>query len=301
MLPDSSMYKTSVKSLARSKQYILWLDEITKSNAFFSGGKCANLGLVFKKFPIPKGFCITAGAYRDYIEKNDFTGKISRLLENIDSNPKKIKYNVSSKIRSIIEKGEIDPVMRKTILEGYKTLDSKLVAIRSSATAEDLPFASFAGQQDTFLNISSSKALLSYIKKCWASLFTERAISYRIANRISHEKTYMAILVQEMVDARFAGVMFTKDPLDKKYILIEIIKGLGENLVSGRVTPNTYFLDKDKIIKKYLHFKFDESILPNIANIGIELEKLFKHPQDIEFAIDKNNKIFLLQSRNITT
>jgi len=172
------------------------------------------------------------------------------------------------------------------------------VAVRSSATAEDLPDASFAGQHDSFLDVTED-SLIDSIRKCQESIDTERAKFYREQKGIKESK--MAVVVQKMVDAEYAGVMFTVDPIHKKHILIEVVKGLGEKLVSGEVTPNTFFLDNEfEIVQENVVFDMDKTILKELAKLGLEVQEHFGKPQDIEFCIE-NEKIWLVQSRDITT
>jgi len=172
------------------------------------------------------------------------------------------------------------------------------VAVRSSATAEDLPDASFAGQHDSFLDVTED--LIDSIRKCQASIDTDRAKFYREQKGITESK--MAVIVQEMVNTDFAGVMFTVDPIHKKHILIEIVKGLGEKLVSGQVTPNTFFLDKDtlEVVQENVVFDMDKTILKELAKLGLKVQEYYGKPQDIEFCLEKD-KIWLVQSRDITT
>ena len=202
-------------------------------------------------------------------------------------------FCISTKITQLGKKTE------KEIIKQYKKLNSK-VSVRSSATVEDAKNASFAGQFDTFLNIDSEKKLIKAINDCWKSASSSRAKSYSKNKNIKNAK--MAVIVQKMVDTDFAGVIFSIDPIYKKHLLIEVVKGLGDKLVSGEVTPNTYFIDRKnfKIIKKEIQFSFDEQKLSEIAEVVMEIEKLYKSPQDIEFCI-KSRKIYVLQSRPITT
>jgi pyruvate,water dikinase len=190
--------------------------------------------------------------------------------------------------------------LEKEITSALKKLKGTRFAVRSSATAEDLLTASFAGQQDTFLNVSKKDVIIS-VKRCWASLFNSRAIYYRHEKNIPHDVS-MAVVVQEMVQADFAGVMFTVDPIRKKYILVEAAHGLGEKVVSGSVTPSGFMIDRNTfaIAEKTINDPIDECIVKELAKIGIQVEKHYKSPQDVEFAV-KNNEIFILQSRAITT
>jgi len=203
----------------------------------------------------------------------------------------------------ILEK-EFPEHLKEEIIKNFKKLgEDKKVAVRSSATAEDLPTASFAGQQDTYLNIEGQHNVIESVQKCWASLFTSRAIYYREKNNFKHRDVLISVVVQEMINPEYAGVMFTIDPVNKKHILIEIVEGLGEQLVSGQVTPNTYFMNKrsHKVEEKSVHFEANEKIVEEVSKIGEKIEDHYKKPMDIEFAIDKKGKLFILQARPITT
>jgi pyruvate,water dikinase len=188
----------------------------------------------------------------------------------------------------------------KEITSALGKLKGSKFAVRSSATAEDLLTASFAGQQDTYLNVAK-KDVVESVKKCWASLFTPRAIYYRHEKKIPHDVA-MAVVVQEMVQAEYAGVMFTLDPVMKKYVLVEAATGLGEKVVSGSVTPSSFMLDRKdfEIKEKNIQYKIDEEIIKKIAKIGLSIEKHYSKPQDVEFGV-KNGEVFILQSRAITT
>jgi len=182
------------------------------------------------------------------------------------------------------------------ILNRLKILGT--VSVRSSANCEDAKNASFAGMFDTFLNISDEKSLIRAINKCKSSVDSDRVGIYLKSKGISNVK--MAVIVQKMVDADFAGIMFTKDPIEKKHILIEAAPGLGENIVSGKITPSNFFISGDEIIKKDNSHKIDEKLVLKIAEIGKQIEELYGTPQDIEFAV-RGSEIFVLQSRPITT
>ena len=227
-------------------------------------------------------------------EVNLFGGKAANLgflLQNGYNVPE--GFCISTKIKNI------DGKIKKEIIKKFRELKSK-VAVRSSATAEDSKNLSFAGQFDTFLNIKNEKDLINSIKKCKNSVKSKRAISYAKNKKITNIK--MAVIVQKMIDSEFAGVIFTIDPVNKKDILIEIVKGLGDKLVSGKVTPNSYFIDRKRfnIKNKILLFDFDKNNIKKLAETSLKIESLYKCPQNIEFAVE-NNEIFILQSRPITT
>ena len=282
---------------------ILWLKDLNKSDIPIVGGKGANLGEVFDHFPVPTGFCVTVNCYKHFMNETMIGPHIHGLLDKLDVENTEQLEKTSKEIRKLILKQKFPSDIKKEILTNYKKLKNKKVAVRSSATAEDLPTASFAGQQDTYLNTKGNKDLIKAIQKCWASLFTSRAIYYREKNNFKHRDVLIAVVIQEMIDAKYAGVMFTVDPVNKKHILIEVVEGLGEALVSGQVTPNTYFMNKKthKVEEASEHFNFDTNLLIKISKIGEKIEKHYKKPQDIELALDKNNKIYILQSRPITT
>ena len=227
-------------------------------------------------------------------EINLFGGKATNLgflMQNGFNVPDGFCISTKANVKDIRNKDEI--------IKRFKKLKSA-VAVRSSATAEDSEKSSFAGQFDTFLNIQDEKQLFNAIKKCKNSVKSDRAKAYIKNKKLNNFK--MSVVVQKMIDADYAGVVFTVDPVDKKNILIEIVMGLGDKLVSGEVTPNNYIVDRKSmhINNKSNSFRFDNKIIKKLAKTALEIESLYKHPQDIEFAI-KNNEIFILQSRPITT
>lgn len=208
-------------------------------------------------------------------------------------------FNVPEGFCISTKTNRIDEKIKSEIIKEFKKLKSK-VAVRSSATAEDSRNLSFAGQFDTFLNIDHEKQLFNAIKKCKNSVKSDRVKIYLKNKKLG--SINMAVIIQKMVKADYAGVIFTIDPIHKKDILIEIVKGLGDKLVSGTVTPNNYLINRKNmdINNKLELFKLDNKLIKNLAKIALKIESLYKNPQDIEFAI-KNNSIFILQSRPITT
>jgi pyruvate,water dikinase len=179
--------------------------------------------------------------------------------------------------------------------------------VRSSATTEDLDEASFAGQQDTFLNVEGEENVLAAVKKCWASLFNARAIHYREKNNFKHDQAFLSVVIQKMVQAEKAGVMFTMNPVNKskEEMIIEVCFGLGEKLVSGEITPDTFIIDKEqeKVKEEYLNFEkktLTEKDVETLTQIGKKIESHYKKPMDIEWAIE-NKKVYILQARPITT
>jgi len=324
----------------KEKAYVLWFEEIDKDDVALVGGKSANLGEMAKAgIPVPPGFAVTSYAYKEFIERTGLKSKISEVLKEVaNSKDPKAFEDVSARIRRIIEREEVPEDIARVIVENYRKLCERvgkadvLVAVRSSATAEDLPGASFAGQQDTFLNVEGEEEVLLKVKKCWSSLFTPRAIFYRQEKGIDHDKVLMSVVVQKMVNAKAAGVMFTIHPVtgEEDKILIEGSWGLGEAVVSGSVTPDTYVVDKRtlKILEKKIAEKThevvrgpssgqivkvevpperrnvpclsDEEVI-KLAELALKIEQHYGHPQDIEWAIDRDMKfpenIFIVQSR----
>ncbi|MFH1053967.1 MAG: PEP/pyruvate-binding domain-containing protein [Candidatus Woesearchaeota archaeon] len=281
---------------------VLWFKDVKLKDIPVVGGKGASLGEMFHQFNIPDGFCITVNGYRKFMEDTGIVAHVHGLLDKLDVEGTEELDKVSKEIRDLIMKQKFPPDLKKEIVANYKKLKYLKVAVRSSATAEDLPTASFAGQQDTYLNIEGERDVIEAVQKCWASLFTSRAIYYREKNNFKHRDVLISVVIQEMIDADHAAVMFTVDPVNKKYLLIEVVEGLGEALVSGQVTPNTFFVHKsdDKIMEQHIEFEFDEMMLHKIAAVGRKIEKHYGKPMDIELAV-KDGEIFILQARPITT
>ena len=225
-----------------------FFEELNKEDVAIAGGKGANLGeLTQAGIPVPPGFVITSRTYQQFIKETGIFDDIMDILDATDVNNNPELQKASKDIKKIINGTEIPDDIKILIIEAYNALchrigkENALVAVRSSATAEDLPEASFAGQQETYLNVQGEDDLINYVRKCWASLFEARAIFYREENNFEHSKVYIAVVVQEMVEAEKAGVMFTVHPsTGEEKILIEAAWGLGEAVVSGTVTPDTY-------------------------------------------------------------
>jgi pyruvate,water dikinase len=236
---------------------ILWFQEISMNDVASVGGKGASLGeMVNAKFPVPNGFVVTSGAYFKFVEDMGIQKRIVEAIDAVDVENTAQLEAVSANIRELIEKTRMPGQIRIEIMENYKILSQNepaIVAVRSSATAEDLPEASFAGQQETYLNIQGEKEVVAAVQKCWASLFTARAVYYRKKQGFGTEKVGLCAVVQKMVESEVSGIMFTADPngdLDK--VIIEAGFGLGETVVSGSITPDNYVVDKtgDKIVSK---------------------------------------------------
>jgi pyruvate, water dikinase len=275
--------------------------EINKGSLAIAGGKGSHLGeLTSAGFNVPTGFIVTTHAYFDFLQRNQLMEKILAKTDDLDVEDTEKLDKVAEEVREMVLAAKFNDELVVNISKSLSGFSAEKFAVRSSATAEDLPGASFAGQQDTYLNISKDK-IAENIQKCFASLFTARAIYYRNKNNFKHD-VGMAVVIQEMVDPDFAGVMFTVDPIFKKDILIEAASGLGEKVVSGTVTPNNYFIDRENfnIKQKQEEEFFEEKFILEIAKIGKKIEAHYGSPQDVEFAV-KDGKIHILQSRPITT
>ncbi len=317
-------------------KYVVWFNEVDREDVDIVGGKGANLGEMTKAgFPVPPGFIVTVKAYQDFLNHNQLEKRIKKELEGLEVSDSKALEKASKNIQHFITRFEFPKSIAQEIIRVYFKLGGDgvfkhpLVAVRSSATAEDLPNASFAGQQATFLNVEGEANLIEKVKECWASLFTARAIFYRATNNFDHFKVGIAVPVQKMVESEKSGIMFTIDPVtnDKSKIVIEAIYGLGEMIVQGAVTPDHYEVDKKKLtilvkqtrtqdlmlarkgsknvetrITKTLGSKqklTDAEIL-ELAVLAKKLEHHYFFPQDAEWAIEKK-KIYLVQTRPITT
>jgi pyruvate,water dikinase len=316
--------------------YVVKFEDLSKSDIGIAGGKGANLGeLTQAGIPVPPGFVVTAQAYEYFMDEAGINGKVMSILEETDINDTKALQAAAEEIKKIIVESPIPEDLVMFIREYYNELcqrvgeDDTDVAIRSSATAEDLPEASFAGQQDTFLHVSGDDEVIEYIRKCWASLFEARAIFYREENNFEHSKVYIAVVVQKMANADKAGVMFTVNPSTGEEIaLIEGSWGLGESVVSGDVTPDNYQVDKKNneivnvtISDKKVMYTNDENgtsvkvdvpedkrkervlsdeELIELTEMGKTVQAHYGEPMDTEWAFEKD-MLFLLQARPITT
>ena len=316
--------------------YVKKFEELSKDDIGIAGGKGANLGeLTQAGIPVPPGFVVTAQAYEYFMDEAGINDKVMSILEETDINDTKALQAAAEEIKKIIVESPIPDDLVMYIREYYNELCQRVgeedtdVAIRSSATAEDLPEASFAGQQDTFLHVSGDEEVIEFIRKCWASLFEARAIFYREENNFEHSKVYIAVVVQKMAFADKAGVMFTVNPSTGEEIaLIEGSWGLGEAVVSGDVTPDNYQVDKrnNEIVnvtisdKKVMYTndedgtsvkievpedKRKERVLSDdeliqLTEMGKTVQAHYGEPMDTEWAFEKD-MLFLLQARPITT
>ncbi|MGN1186445.1 MAG: PEP/pyruvate-binding domain-containing protein, partial [Methanobrevibacter wolinii] len=232
--------------------YVAKFEKISKDDIDIAGGKGANLGeLTQAGIPVPPGFVITSKTYEKFMNDTEINTTIMDILENTDVNDTKALQRSAEKIKDIIVKTPMPQDIKTLIIEAYNQLSESVgeeaadVAVRSSATAEDLPDASFAGQQDTYLHVKGVDEVVKYVQKVWASLFEARAIFYREENNFDHDKVFIAVCVQQMAQADKAGVMFTVNPSTGEDVaMIESSWGLGEAVVSGDVTPDHYDVDK---------------------------------------------------------
>jgi pyruvate,water dikinase len=338
------------------KPFIVWFEQVSKDDVGLVGGKGANLGeMTNAHLPIPYGFILTSQAYFDFVEHNDFHKRIHEILDNLNIESKDDLSAAAKKVRDLIIGGEIPKHITNSVLEYYADLPEKeekyfnkhasflskamkslnklykspVVAVRSSATAEDLPDASFAGQQDTYLNVQGEANLMKKVKECWASLFTERAIYYRQQKGFDHFKVGLAAVVQRMVESDKSGIGFSIDPVtnDKTKMVIEAIFGLGEYIVQGKVTPDHYEVSKGSFLitnrqTSYQNLKLvksgagnrevkldkvegskpkltDEEVI-KVAMVLKDIEAHYFFPQDTEWAIE-GGRVYFVQARPITT
>ncbi|MFH0769648.1 MAG: phosphoenolpyruvate synthase [Chloroflexota bacterium] len=320
--------------MQEGKKTLVWFNEVTKKDVGLVGGKGANLGeMTNANIPVPQGFIVTSDTYFYFLRKTKLLDKIRQLLKPVNVNDSKQLQQVAAQVRQIISKAAMPPEIAQEIEQAYIKMGRGLVAVRSSATAEDLPDASFAGQQRTFLNVQGDKEVVIAVQDCWASLFEARAIFYRVQQNYDHFKVGIAVPVQRMVQSEAAGVMFTLEPetSDRSKITIEAVLGLGEMIVSGDVTPDTYIVSKDalkitskkiakqewKLIKsdkgkgeeanikvtltpeEQAQQKISDADIITLAKIGKRLEDHYQFPQDIEWAKEKN-QLFIVQTRPVT-
>lgn len=316
--------------------YVLWFDQLHRNDVDLVGGKSSSLGELTSEtnVPVPYGFATTAAGYRHFMAYSDLNKKINDLLATLkDPENSDELHRVCSQIRKIIVVAPMPDDLAQAIGEAYDALASKMrqnepfVAVRSSATAEDLPNASFAGEQDTYLNVHGRKQVIKKVQECYASLFTDRATYYRIKQNFPQEKVALSAAIQMMAFSKAAGVMFTVNVAtgDDTKIMIEGSWGLGEYIVSGTVTPDNYLVDKKsmKIVDKTINKKVielvrlpsggtveqkvpddlvnapaltDEQIL-ELAGYAKEIENHYGCYMDMEWSLDQNDKLWLVQAR----
>ena len=310
---------------------ILWLAQIHNTDIPSVGGKGASLGeMTNVGLPVPPAFVVTAQAFRRFLQMTKLEDTLFPMLESLDVDDNDALNAASDKAKAMVETAVMPEVIRNDILASYKKMGKDIVvAVRSSATAEDLPGASFAGQQDTYLNIKGDDDVIDAVQRCWASLYTARAIYYRSKNGFDDRTVNIAVVVQQLVFSQKAGVMFSSHPISgAKTVIIEGSWGLGEAIVSGTVSPDNYVFDRQtkKVINKTIAEKSVEIIpdgmkgtkvsevpddrknaqvlseedIRNLAEFAVKSEEHYKNPQDMEWGM-VDGKIYILQSRPITT
>lgn len=321
-----------------NNDYVVFFDSDHEPTLELLGGKCASLvSMTAAGMPVPPGFAVTTAAFDHFIDGSGLRKEISDLLSEIDPDDVESVDNASERIRAAVESREVPEDMHDLLRDAYGHLMSRFdtevpVAVRSSATAEDLPDASFAGQQDTYLWLTGYPAVSKHVRRCWASLYTSRAIIYRLRNDIPEDDLSMAVAVQKMVNARVSGVAMTMDPTngDRSKIVVDASWGVGEMVVSGQVTPDNLMLDKVmlSVVREHIGDKHAELVpdatngslvereveperravrcltddeLHAVATMSKRAEKHYGCPQDIEWALDadlpEGDNLLLLQSR----
>lgn len=325
--------------MRHSEPIISWFEEVNKESIALVGGKCSSLGeLINAGVRVPPGFALTTHGFRQFMDGAGIRREVAQLLADVDHQDMDRLDAASAEIRAMIESRPISLELEDTIAEAYRKLSVRScvpavpVAVRSSATAEDLPGASFAGQQDTYLWIRGVDAVLHHVRRCISSLYTARAIAYRIKMGFPHEQVAISVGVQKMANSLTAGVMFTLHPTngDRSVIVIDSNFGFGESVVSGEVTPDHFVVNKvaldilertvsNKQVCYTVDFKEQKSVamevpferqniqsivddeITELAWMGKQIEKHYGRPMDIEWAIDKDlpagGNIFILQAR----
>jgi pyruvate,water dikinase len=315
-------------------EFIKEIRDLEAKNILLAGGKGANLGELMKiGVPVPPGFVILANAFEKFLEENDINVEIERIWKRMNVEDIESVEESSEILRDLILKGKMPKDIENEILNAFKKLRAKYVAVRSSATAEDSKIDSWAGELETYLN-TTRENLIENVKKCWASLFTPRALFYRAKRNLMDKRVSVAVVVQKMIQSEVSGVCFTVHPVtkDRNQMVIEACWGLGEILVQGKITPDSYVIDKSKIKTQKSKFILDKNINPQakmiigansgtkeikvpeekikkqkltenqireLAKICVEIENHYKDPQDIEWAFEKN-KFYIVQTRPIT-
>src|SRR5215208_2573222 len=313
--------------------YTAWFNEIRRDDIALAGGKGANLGELSRAgLPVPPGFVLTTAAYDAFVEVKEIGDAIVKLASVPRADDPAAFEEVAQRIHALFSGGKVPEKMAGEIRSSYEKLDEDpetAVAVRSSATAEDLAGASFAGQQETFLNVRGAEALMQAVKNCWASLWTARAMAYRARQGISPETVSLAVVIQEMVPSDAAGVMFTANPANgrRNEAVVSAAWGLGESVVSGSVTTDDIVVDKDsgrviscdtadkEVMTVYTESGTEEQPVPEarrreavlddegvaeLVSYGVRIEDHYDTPQDIEWALS-DGELFILQARPITT
>src|SRR5579859_4240603 len=316
--------------MAAQGDLTLFFKNIDKHDIPKVGGKGANLGEMTQAgFPVPDGFAVTVHSYDLFLSESGLKDEIDKTINALDTNDADKLEKVAKEIQRKVLNSKIPDEVGKETIKAYRKLSGFLnkaqVAVRSSATAEDLPGMSFAGQQATFLNIKGESNLLNSVRECWASLFTPRAIFYRAQNKIPTAKVGICVIVQKMVQSVVSGVMFTVDPVknDKERIVVDAVWGLGEMIVQGSVVPDHYVVQKDTFailskeisdqsiqltkikgetkeievpVKQRALQKITDDDIVKIAKLGAKLQEHYYFPQDVEWAKDKSGSIYIVQT-----
>ena len=340
-MPDSvldvgQMPARNLTATEKQEASLLWFSEIDSGDLALAGGKGANLGEMYQRgAPVPPGFVVGVVSYQRFLTDNNLHAAIHGILDNLDVHDSAALVAAATRAQNAINGAPLPADLERDIAEAYRGLGEGLVAVRSSATAEDLPDASFAGQQRTFLNVQGIDQVLETVKGCWASLFEARAIFYRAEQNYDQFAVGIAVPVQRMVQSEISGVMFTAEPnkSDRSKVFIEAVYGLGEAVVSGAVTPDSYLIEKDglQVLEKRLvpqswmltrnpnatgsedlnhevdvpeemsrSYKLSDEMISEIVRHGLTLEEAYKHPQDIEWAME-GGVFYITQTRPITT
>ena len=314
---------------------VAWFREVDKDDVGLVGGKGANLGELTKAgISVPSGFILTSHAYFHFLQETGLTRKLQGMLQDLDVNDSAALQRVATEIKQVIVEAQMPADVASAVARAYREMEGGPVAVRSSATAEDLAEASFAGQQSTFLNVQGEEDVIRNVQACWASLFEGRAIFYRQQAGFEHLKVGIAVVVQHMVQSERSGVMFTIEPVsgDRSKIVLEAIYGLGEGIVSGELTPDLYILEKETLAiaektvarqerqmvrnqeaasgqennvwlpvepEMVRRQKITDDEIVAIADVGRRIEQHYGVPQDIEWA-EENGQFFIVQARSVT-
>lgn len=309
--------------------FVFPFKKLNRKSVSIAGGKGAQLGEMYRKgIPVPNGFLVLTDSFNLFLKENKLEEAIEKELKKVNAKKTDSVNNASKKIRSIIAKGKVSREVEKSILKEFNELKAKYVAVRSSATAEDAKDASWAGELETYTNVMK-KDLMEKVKLCWSSLFTPRAIFYRIEKKLKGKEVSVGVVVQKMIESEVSGVAFTVNPVtnNENEIIIEAAYGLGESVVGGKVTPDRYTVNKKENFIENIEINAQEKMVTRIkgkekevkvkaseqenqklsgeqimrlAEICKNIEGIYNFPQDIEFALEKN-KFFILQTRPITT
>lgn len=305
-------------------------EQLSKKDTAIAGGKGASLGEMTQAgIPVPGGFVVLASAFDRFMEETGLKSQIDALLSSVNTDEMHSVEVASEKIRAIIAETPFPVDIGEKIKESFSELGARYVAVRSSATAEDSSTTSWAGELETYLNIEKDEVLES-VKNCWSSLYTPRAIFYRFEHKLHETKVSVAVVVQKMVESEVSGICFTVHPVteDRNQMVIEAGFGLGEAIVGGLITPDTYVIDKSslELLDKYVSEqeimiaktskegagevkvpeshreiqKIDDDKIKRLSEICLKIEKHYAFPCDIEWAME-NNRFYITQSRPITT